>query len=148
MALSSWRLFIVKYDAIIGMSIGAILIFIIGWQAGRIMSPYYASSQIVFEDRTCSMCPSSVGTSESLQVLREGTKPPVTNTSPVTSDPTSSSTGQAGVYVGSKNSTLFHHASCASAKTIKVENQVWYTTYEEAVQADRSPSACTQKLAQ
>lgn len=150
MAISQWRLFIVKYDQTIGLGIIAILIFFVGWQTGRVMSPYYASSQIVFEDRTCSTCPSSVGTSESLQELREGTKPPSNTTSTVTSDPSAPTVpaGQQGLYVGSKNSTLFHHYTCASAKTIKPENQVWYGTYAEAVQAGRSPSSCTQKLPQ
>lgn len=139
MALSQLRMYIAKYDKTIGFSIAAILIFIFGWQTGRIMSPYYASSQIVFEDRTCNTCPSSVGTPESLQELREGTKPPDTGTSATVADPK-------GLYVGSKNSTLFHHYTCASAKGIKSENQVWYASYDAAVQAGRSPSSCTQKL--
>ncbi len=144
MAISQWRLFIIKYDKIIGVGILAILIFLAGWQTGRIMSPYYATSQIVFEDRTCNTCPSSIGTSESLQELREGTKTPVNTTEATVSDP--SAQAQQGLYVASKNSTLFHHYACASAKTIKAENQVWYANYEEAVQSGRSPSSCTQKL--
>src|SRR3989344_9054615 len=105
MAISQWRLFIVKYDKIIGIGIFTILVFLLGWQTGRIMSPYYASSQIVFEDRTCSTCPSSVGTSESLQELREGIKPPVNTSSAAISD--TSAQAQQGLYVASKNSTLF-----------------------------------------
>ena len=132
-------MFIAKHDKTIGFSIGAILIFLLGWQAGRVMSPYYASSQIVFEDRVCTTCPSSVGTPESLQELKEGTKPPDATSSSAVAD-------SKGLYVGSKNSSLFHHYTCASAKSIKAENQVWYASYDAAVQAGRSPSACTQKL--
>lgn len=146
MAISQWRLFIVKYDKIIGIGIFTILVFLLGWQTGRIMSPYYASSQIVFEDRTCNTCPSSVGTPESLQELREGTKPPVNTSSAAISDP--GAQAQQGLYVASVNSTLFHHFTCASAKSIKAENQVWYATYEKAVESGRSPSSCTQKMAQ
>lgn len=131
MAISKWHMFIVQHDKTIGFGIAAILIFLLGWQAGRIMSPYYASSQIVFEDRVCSTCPSST--------VSEGTKPPVSSTSAGISD-------SRGTYVGSKSSTLFHHSSCSSAKRIKAENQVWYTTYDEATQAGRTPSTCTQKL--
>jgi hypothetical protein len=144
MAISQWRLFISKHDKIIGMGIFTILIFLLGWQTGRIMSPYYASSPIVFEDRTCNACPSSVGTSESLQELREGTKPPVNTSSAPISDP--SAQAQQGLYVGSVNSTLFHHYTCSSAQSIKPENQVWYATYEKAVESGRSPSSCTEKL--
>ncbi|MEK7499310.1 MAG: hypothetical protein AAB649_01755 [Patescibacteria group bacterium] len=139
MAFAQWKMFLVKYDKTIGLCIAALLIFFFGWQTGRIMSPYYASSQIVFEDRTCNTCPSSVGTPESLQELKEGTKPPDVGAASGTSD-------SRGLYVGSKNSTLFHHYTCASAKTIKAENQVWYASYDAAVNAGRAPSACTQKL--
>ncbi|MDA1168831.1 MAG: hypothetical protein O3A36_00665 [bacterium] len=139
MAFAQLKMFIAKYDKTIGLCIAAVLIFFIGWQTGHIMSPYYASSQIVFEDRTCNTCPSSVGTPESLQELREGTKSPDTGAVSGTSD-------SRGTYVGSKNSTLFHHYSCSSAKSIKLENQVWYASYDAAVTAGRSPSSCTQKL--
>lgn len=139
MAISRFRMFVVKYDRTIGFSIAAILIFFIGWQTGRVMSPYYASSQIVFEDRTCATCPSSVGTSESLQEVREGTNTPVSNASVPAID-------SRGLYVGSKNSTLFHHYTCPSARSIKADNQVWYASYDAAIQAGRSPSSCTQKL--
>lgn len=148
MAASGWRLFLAQHDSTIGMAVIAILIFLVGWQTGRVMSPYYASSPIVFEDRTCNTCPSSVGTSQTLQDVREGTKPPVNSTESIVDDPGASNVpaGQQGLYVGSKNSTLFHHYTCASAQTIKAENQVWYATYQEAAQAGRSPSSCTQKL--
>lgn len=139
MAFAGLKLFVAKYDKSIGLFIAAVLIFGLGWQIGRIMSPYYASSQIVFEDRTCNTCPSSVGNAQSLQEVREGTKSPDTGAVSGISD-------SRGLYVGSKNSTLFHHYTCASAKSIKAENQVWYATYDAAVTAGRSPSACTQKL--
>lgn len=128
MAGTSLRMFFVKYDKAIGYSIFGILLFLLGWQTGRVMSPYYASSPIVFEDRQCSVCPSSGGTPEALQSL------------------ISSPNDSKGLYVGSNNSTLFHHYTCASAKSIKTANQVWFATYEDAVAAGRTPSACTTKL--
>ncbi len=138
MAGTRLRMFFVKYDKAIGYSILGILLFLLGWQTGRVMSPYYASSPIVFEDRQCSVCPSSGGSSEALQSLISS---PSTSSAPLV--PQNDSRGS---YVGSKNSTLFHHYTCASAKTIKAANQVWFATYDAAVAAGRTPSACTAKL--
>ena len=130
-------MFFAKYDKVIGYSIFGILLFLLGWQTGRVMSPYYASSPIIFEDRQCNTCPSSGGTSEALESLIS---------SPSTSSAPSVPTDRAGTYVGSKNSTLFHHYTCASAKSIKLANQVWFVTYDAAIAVGRTPSACTAKL--
>lgn len=138
MAGTSIRMFFAKYDKTIWYSIFGTFLFLLGWQLGRVMSPYYASSPIVFEDRQCSACPSSGGSPEGLRQLVAS--PQVSNILPV---PQSASQG---LYVGSKNSTLFHHMTCASARSIKVVNQVWFATYDAAIAAGRTPSACTQKL--
>ena len=139
-----------KHDKTIGYSIIGILIFLLGWQAGRVMSPYYASSPIVFEDRQSGEV---AGTSDALESLISSPSTSSTPKAPKndsTSLPTGQAglpVGQAGLYVGSKNSTLFHHYTCASAKSIKVANQVWFATYEDATAAGRTPSACTAKIA-
>lgn len=148
MGVSRMRLFFAQYDNAIGTAILAILIFVLGWYAGRVMSPYYASSPIVFEDRTCDVCPASQGSLQDLLEKSPGTKPPETSVETRTGQPGGQEVpaGQQGVYVASKNSNLFHHYTCAPAKTIKPENRVWYATYEEAQSAGLSPSACTQKL--
>ncbi len=146
MAGTSLRMFFAKHDKMIGYSIFGILLFLLGWQTGRVMSPYYASSPIIFEDRQCSVCPSSGGTAEALQSLISSPDPSSAPSVPQ-SDSRGLPTGQAGLYVGSKSSTLFHHYTCASAKSIKPANQVWFATYEAAIAAGRTPSACTQKLA-
>lgn len=138
MAGTSLRMFFAKHDKAIGYSIFGILIFLLGWQMGRVMSPYYASSPIVFEDRQCNTCPSSGGPSEALQSL--------ISSPTISSAPSVPQNDSRGVYVGSRNSTLFHHYTCASARTIKAENQVWFATYDAAIVAGRTPSACTQKL--
>lgn len=142
MAETKWGMFFAKHNKSIGYSVAGILIFLLGWQAGRVMSPYYASSPIVFEDRQCGACPSSGGSSEALQSLISS---PGTSSAP--SVPQNDSRAiQAGLYVGSRNSTLFHHYTCASARSIKAENQVWFATYDAAIAAGRTPSSCTQKL--
>lgn len=131
-------MFVIKHDKTIGYSIFGILLFLLGWQTGRVMSPYYASSSIVFEDRQCSVCPSSGGSTEALQSLVRDSMP--------SSAPSVPQNDSRGLYVGSKSSTLFHHYTCASAKSIKPANQVWFATYDAAIAAGRTPSACTQKL--
>lgn len=138
MAGTRWGMFFAKHDKTIGYSIFGILIFLVGWQTGRVMSPYYASSPIVFEDRQCNACPSSGGSPEALQSLISSPS--------VSSAPSVPQNDSKGIYVGSRNSNLFHHYTCASARTIKPANQVWFATYEAAIAAGRTPSACTQKL--
>lgn len=54
-----------------GQLLLALLIFAVGWQAGKVMSPYYAASPIIFEDRPCEGQASSGGTAAELQALQE-----------------------------------------------------------------------------
>ncbi len=143
MEWADFRLFFKQHDTAIGAGIIAILIFLLGWHMGRIMSPYYASTPIVFEDRTCNACPASSGSLQELQNDSAGNLIPTS-----TSDVRINDSGglPAGLYVASKNSDLFHHYTCPSAHTIKEENQLWFATYEEAAASGRQPSSCTQKL--
>jgi len=117
----------------ISTSILGILVFAVGWEAGRVMSPYYAATPVIFEDHQ----PVAGGGEEQLQAL-------LNSPSPI-AQPVAVSNDQ-GKYVGSKNSTLFHDPSCSSAKSIKAENQVWFASVEAAKAAGYSPSACTTKL--
>jgi hypothetical protein len=144
MARTTFGIFFAQYDKEIGYTILALLIFLLGWQTGRVMSPYYASSPIVFEDRQCSACAATASSGGSVEELTSLQNAPGASEASKTSQ-TSPSSSQ-GLYVASKNSTLFHHYTCSSAKSIKAENQVWYATYEEAAASGRSPSSCTQKL--
>ena len=141
MQFASIQLFFKQHDKAIGAGLIAVLIFLLGWHMGRVMSPYYASTPIVFEDRACSACPSSSGSLQELQNTSSGNPAPVDTANALTSDLKAS-----GAYVASKNSDLFHHYTCSSAKTIKPENQLWYGSYEEAAASGRQPSSCTQKL--
>ena len=114
------------------MGLLGIAIFGVGWETGKVMSPYYAATPIVFEDTQ----PAAGGGEGDLKALL---------VSPAASISSAPSQAQ-GKYVASKNSTLFHDPSCASAKSIKPENQVWFDSVEAAKAAGYSPSACTQKL--
>lgn len=113
------------------------LIFATGWETGKVMSPYYASTPIVFEDHQ----PAAGGGEEQLKALSASPLP--TGSAQVQA---ATITNAQGKYVASKNSTLFHDLSCPAAKSIKPENQVWFASVDAARAAGYSPSACTQKL--
>ena len=126
------------------------------------MSPYYAASPIVFEDRSCAGQASSGGSLEELQALQKEGIQQASGNEPAGKTPSSAeaSEGKPGVketaaaktniagatqklFVGSVNSNLYHHKDCSSASRIKLENQLWFSTQEEAEAAGYSPSKCT-----
>lgn len=45
-----------------------------------------------------------------------------------------------GIFVGSKNSNVYHLPKCASAERIKEENKVWFQSEEEARNKGYRPS--------
>lgn len=136
---STWA-FIKKHDRFIQNVLIGVLLFLMGWHFGRLMSPYYSSHQIVFEDRECSACSPSGGSQEALEELqREGiaqrkSAPSVAGVATV---------DEGALFVASVNSDLFHHATCSSVSRIKEENQVWFSTVGEAQNAGYEPSKCT-----
>jgi len=50
-----------------------------------------------------------------------------------TSAATTTTKTQAGVFVGSKNSNVFHRLDCTYAKRIKESNRVYFSSYEDAI---------------
>lgn len=138
----------------IGLLIAGLALFIGGWMSGRAMSPYYASHPIVFSGDTSQSCVSVGGSPEALSSLRtEGlalkespSAPVATVASAQTVQPDASPTlVNAKTFVGSKNSDKYHDPSCASAKRIKEENQVWFASRGEAEKAGYTPSECTKE---
>jgi hypothetical protein len=118
----------------------ALILFALGWQSGRITSPYYASHPIVFEDRECQDNVSSGGSKEELQALREEGSAP--NPKPAVAASVDKEEGQ---FVGSINSDLFHAIGCPSVGRIKKENQIWFASIEEAGESGYKPSKCTKE---
>ncbi len=121
----------------------AVLVFVGGWLLGHITSPYYAAQPIVFIDREpTGSAASAGGSAQQLEVLRdEG----IASRPTVAPSQVAGASNEAGEkqFVASVNSTLFHHVSCAAAKSIKEENQVWFATSAQAQAAGYSPSKCT-----
>lgn len=138
---AAW-VFVKTNSAKIQLFLIGVLLFLAGWHVGRLMSPYYSSSEIIFNDRDCTQCSSSGGTSEELSQLRE--EGIALNTpSPLVAGILSAREGDQ--FVASVNSDLFHHISCPSAQRIKEENQIWFSSIEEARSAGFQPSSCTEE---
>jgi hypothetical protein len=53
--------------------------------------------------------------------------------------PAASENTRPGPYVGSRNSKVYHRATCSHAKRIKEENLVWFKSVEEATRVGRTP---------
>lgn len=133
--------FVQKHDKHLSRYLLLALVFVAGWQVGHIMSPYYSSQPIVFEEGANA---ASGGAAQELQALQEAgisARPPLTDGAVAGT----AAQGQ-GEFVASVNSTLYHHTSCSTAARIKPENQVWFASAAEARSAGYAPSSCTQKL--
>jgi hypothetical protein len=135
----------------------SVAVFALGWQLGKISSPYYASHPIIFQESgTSNLSENSNNNQELMDLkqegieLRESKKTPGPSPSPSTEvagvtvekskepNPT-----QKNKFIGSVNSDLFHHPDCSSSKRIKEANQIWFSSIEEAELAGYSPSKCT-----
>ena len=141
----------------IGSVVAGLLLFIAGWQLGRVMSPYYAANPIVFTEATSnSVMPP--GDPTALQELREqgvvlrspavqvagAATATVSPAAPSAASPASSELTKTKLYVGSVNSDKYHHRDCAAVNQIKEENKIWFATPQEAEAAGYTASKCTQ----
>lgn len=159
-----WVLLKTRRETVATILLGAIL-FLAGWHGGRITSPYYTAHQIVFEDNECGENIAG-GSKEGLVDLQQqgieladkDKKPPLPSVATkevkaattVASPPSAVTAKQANMlFVASKNSDLYHYTECSTWQRIKPENQVWFSSREEAASAGYLPSKCTiEKLGQ
>jgi hypothetical protein len=158
---TSFWAFVQKRKNLSAQLLIALLIFGGGWQLGKIMSPYYATSPIIFNDRECENQSSSGGSGGELTELKEDgieakkqadakkqEKINIASTPPkaeVAGTATARTTTKQKKFVGSVNSNLFHDPTCSSSKRIKEENMIWFTSQEEAGTAGYSASKCTKE---
>lgn len=135
----------------IGYILVGIVLFAAGWQTGRVTSPYYASNPIVFEESANMPAAANTGSTEDLIALQQAGQQLAGDSSAVAAATTSVSPSIAPIgdgarlFVGSKNSDLYHHKDCPSGKRIKEENQIWWATREAAEAAGYAPSQCTKE---
>lgn len=147
MALESLWVFWKQHRHRAAQATAALLLFAAGWQTGLVMSPYYAASPIVFQESPATPAGANMGSAQDLVTLQEQIAGTVI-ISPKPSIGESTPPATTGLFVGSKNSNLYHHKDCPSAKQIKKENQIWWPDAESAQAAGFSPSKCTQNRLQ
>lgn len=153
--LTSLRVMLQRLGPRLSLVIIGLLLFIAGWQLGRVMSPYYAAHPIVFKDVVANNTgdPQALAT---LQVVAKPTPSPYQGegggevrqhavAAITTRQPTA--LNASATFFASKNSSLYHHQDCPAVKQIKETNKISFATREEAEKAGFSPSQCTkQKL--
>lgn len=129
------------------MVVALVLTFAAGWQVGKVMSPYYAAQPIVFREASCdTACTSPVpqASAEALNSLLDESRALQADTKTSPRPTVAAAVAKVG-FVGSINSDLYHDPSCPSASRIKLTNQVWFASREEAERAGYSPSKCTKE---
>jgi len=149
-----WVFVKTRRELVSSILIGALL-FGSGWQMGRVMSPYYATEAVTF---TAAPGEGAVGpvSPEQLTALREAgiaQQTPVPSTKVAGASSTQENNAavsaqegsEQGVFVGSRNSNLYHHQTCSTASRIKPANQLWWNSPEEAEGAGYKPSKCSQQ---
>ena len=153
--LTSLWVFYKSHRNHLGTIVLGLLLFVAGFQAGKVTSPYYSASPIIFNDRECNECSSSGGSRVELDNLKEegiAQRQPSKNEKPVATNLDENSNQviagatteiEKKAFVGSKNSDLFHDPSCSSAGRINEANQVWFASQADAESAGYSPSKCT-----
>jgi len=98
-------------DAILIISI--VLVALIGFGAGLLLNPSEDNGSIIIQQPIASI----------QQSLMEGCEMPLEQQS------------EQGKFVGSINSNKYHWPDCPSAKKISEENQIWFSSEEEAQSA-------------
>jgi len=104
---------------------GFVLVGVIAFEAGFLQGSAVAAKPVVVERPDTSSCQGGQVAGASAETVIQGTANAVSG-SAGTVDPARCA------FVGSKNSTLYHLPSCASAKRIKPTNLVCFSSVEDA----------------
>lgn len=128
--LSQFRDWVKKNQGDIALVVGFILVAIIAFGAGRLTAPAVVRNPIIIEN---------MGDTGNSAGIDDSAASGVSSDNPVNA---SIQSNTKGMFVGSKNSNLYHWPWCAPAKNIKPENEVWFQSEAEARAAGRSPSSC------
>jgi len=104
---------------------GFVLVGAIAFQTGFLQGSAIAAKPVIVERPDTSSCQGGQVAGVSAETVAPGTK--------ATQAGSVGTVNPAGcAFVGSKNSTLYHLPSCASAKRIKPENLVCFSSVEDA----------------
>jgi len=118
----------------IALFFGFVLVAVIAFGAGRLSAPPIVRNPIVIQEPNATGSINIFGGVSQSVVDKAGEG--VQNTA-----------SARGLFVGSKNSNLYHWPWCAPAKNIKPENQVWFQSEAQAQAAGYSPSSCIKSQA-
>lgn len=129
--LSQFRDWVKKNQGDIALVIGFMLVAVIAFGAGRLSAPPIVKNPIIVEN--------SAGSGNSTNLYGSAGSAVSSNSAETKN---AGQTNAKGMFVGSKNSNLYHWPWCAPAKNIKPENEVWFQSEVEARAAGRSPSSC------
>lgn len=128
-----------RYKANVLVITAIVVAFAVGWQAGRMMSPYYASSPIILTDVPSQEVVKSLESVKQAGIAARPTPKGPAVAAAVTASPSTSQ----GEFVASKNSNLYHHKSCPTVARISEANKRFFATAQEAEAAGLTPSKCT-----
>lgn len=117
--------FVNKNESEIILTIGITLTALISFGIGRLSAPLTNNKPIIIE------APLTASVQQSLQ-----------NTQSVDEQP-----AKQGMLVGSINSDKYHWPNCPSAKKITPENQIWFSSEQEAQTAGYKPCGNFEKYA-
>ena len=140
-----WQKLTAKREDRVFMWVLSIFLVILGYLVGYWSSETQKASPIVFQGTNATP---TVLSDTDIAVLTDAVKPtPVAknvasaqNTNPA---PVSVSTNSE--FVASINGTKYYFTSCSEVKRIKEENQVFFKTEQEAIDAGYEASACVMK---
>lgn len=124
--------FFKKYELKIVLTAGFVLVAAIAFEGGILKSANFSQRPLVIEQ--------APAITEMSGKTIQKTAPEALNSPQATpSDPTSSPMPQNCAYVASKNSNLYHLATSSYAKRIKPENQVCFSSPDEAKSKGYAP---------
>lgn len=139
-----WKKLTTKREDRIFMWILSISLVFLGYMIGYWSSETKKSAPIIFQG------PGAVPTilsDSDIAVLTDAVKPtPVSTTIGATVQNSASSLSTTSSnYVASLNGTKYYLTTCSEVKRIKEENQVFFKTEQEAIDAGYEPAACLTK---
>jgi len=136
-----WKLLTSKREDKVFMWVLCVFLMILGYLVGYWSSETRKASPIVFQGT--SAVPTVLSDAD-IAILTDAIKAtPTANVVPRVAGETTETTNSQ--YVASINGTKYYFTSCSEVKRIKEENQVFFKTEQEAIDAGYEPSVCVTK---
>lgn len=139
-----WQKLTAKREDKVFMWVLSVFLVILGYLAGYWSSETNKSAPIVFQGTGA--VPSVLSDAD-IAILTDAAKPTPTTLNTITNTQKNDSVSSSTIseYVASINGTKYYFNSCSEVKRIKEENQVFFKTEQEAIDAGYEPSACVTK---